>query len=350
VQQVSGLRYLYAVNPTVSIVIPCLNEVAYIERCVRSTMTQTYPNEHIHVVVADGGSNDGTLQKLIELAGVFPQLVVVDNPKRFTPVALNLGVNATASDVVVILGAHAELSADFVERCIDALTLHPDAGCVGGIIENVHENHTAAIVSRAMQSPFGVGNARFRTGGNAGYVDTVAFGAYRREAFQTIGLFDEDLVRNQDDEFNYRLTKAGYKVWFEPEIRSKYYVRASYKKLFRQYFQYGYWKVFVNRKHKAVTTWRQLVPFAFVLWLVTASVLSAISASFVPLLTLPALIWLLAALAAGIVMGTPSRDLPGLTLSFFILHAAYGLGYGRGIFDFLLLRRMPAADQHTLSR
>lgn len=302
------------------------------------------------MVVADGGSNDGTLHKLAELARVFPQVRVVDNPKRFTPVALNLGVQATDSDVVVILGAHAELSVDFIEQCINALTLRPDAGCVGGVIKNVHENRTAAIVSRAMQSPFGVGNARFRTGGNAGYVDTVAFGAYRREVFQTIGLFDEDLVRNQDDEFNYRLIKAGYKVWFDPEIRSKYYVRASYQKLFRQYFQYGYWKVFVNRKHKAVTTWRQLVPFAFVLWLVTASTLAFITPTFVPLLTLPALIWLLAALAAGILVGTPSRDLPGLTLSFLILHAAYGLGYGRGIFEFLLLRRMPAADQHKVSR
>lgn len=344
------LRYLYAVNPTVSIVIPCLNEASYIERCVRSTMEQSYPNDRIRVVVADGGSNDGTLHHLEALQKEFGQLIVVDNPKRFTPVALNLGVMATTSDVVVILGAHAELASDFIEKCVAALTLHPDAGCVGGIIQNVHENATARIVSRAMQSPFGVGNARFRTGGEAGYVDTVAFGAYRREVFNAIGLFDEDLVRNQDDEFNYRLTKAGYTIWFDPEIRSKYYVRASYKKLFRQYFQYGYWKVFVNRKHKAVTTWRQLVPFAFVSWFVLATLFVVIQPQWMPLLTLPALLWLLGALGAGILGGTPSKDLPGLTLSFLILHTSYGLGYARGIVEFLLLRRMPAADQHSLSR
>ena len=344
------LRYLYGVNSTVSIVIPCLNEVSYIERCVRSTMMQTYPAHRIEVVVADGGSTDGTLERLHDLQQTYGQLIVVNNPKRFTPVALNLGIQAGRGDVVIILGAHAELAPNFVEKCIDALASHHAAGCVGGIIENVHENRTAAIVSRAMQSPFGVGNARFRTGGEAGFVDTVAFGAYKREVFEAIGLFDEDLVRNQDDEFNYRLVKAGYSIWFDPEIRSRYYVRASYSKLFKQYFQYGYWKVFVNRKHKAVTTWRQLVPFAFVMWLALAALLALRMPDLMPLLTLPALLWLIGALGAGIASGTPSRDLPGLTLSFLILHTAYGTGYARGIVEFLLLRRMPAADQHRLSR
>lgn len=345
-----GLRYLYAVNPSVSIVVPCLNEVAYIERCVRSVITQSYPSDRITAVVVDGGSTDGTRERLNALAEEHAALLVVDNPQRYTPVALNLGLSATASDVVIILGAHAELSNDFVAKCVGALQAHPSAGCVGGVIENVHENRTAAIVSRAMQSPFGVGNARFRTGGKAGYVDTVAFGAYRREVFERVGRFDEELVRNQDDEFNYRLTRAGYKVWFDPEIRSKYFVRASYRKLFRQYFQYGYWKVFVNRKHGTVTTWRQLVPFAFVVWAIVASVLTVVNPDFAPVLTLPALLWVLAALGAGILSATPSGELPGLTWSFFILHSAYGLGYGRGVIDFLLLRRKPASDQHSLSR
>lgn len=313
-------------------------------------MAQTYPAGQIRTVVVDGGSTDGTLDRLKSLALEFASLLLVDNPQRYTPVALNLGISATESDVVIILGAHAELSESFVEKCVDALVLHPDAGCVGGSIENVYENRTAAIVSRAMQSPFGVGNARFRTGGKAGYVDTVAFGAYRRMVFERVGLFDEELVRNQDDEFNYRLTRAGYKVWFDPEIRSRYFVRASYSKLFRQYFQYGYWKVFVNRKHGTITTWRQLVPFAFVVWAITASVLTAVNPDLAPVLTLPALLWVLAALGAGILSSTPSGELPGLTWSFFILHSAYGLGYGRGVIDFLLLRRRPASDQHSLSR
>ena len=116
-----------------------------------------------------------------------------------------------------------------------------------------------------MSTPFGVGDAKFRTGGSAGHVDTVAFGAYRRDALEEIGLFDVALSRNQDDELNYRLLKSGWRIWFDPRISSQYHVRSTYRNLVRQYYQYGYWKVFVNLKHRTITTWRQTVPALFLL-------------------------------------------------------------------------------------
>ncbi len=313
-------------------------------------MLQDYSDGAIELIVVDGMSTDGTREILFRRAASNELLRVIDNPDRFTPIALNKGIEAAAGEVVIILGAHAELDTEFVRRSIEALEAHPDAGCVGGLIKNIHENKESALIGRAMASSFGVGNARFRTGGKAGYVDTVAFGAYRKEVFETIGLFDEALVRNQDDELNFRLTKAGYKIWFDPEIQSKYYVRGSFKKLYRQYFQYGYWKVYVNRKHRTVTTLRQIIPLLFVAWMSLALVITLLDTRFMPLLTLPLFLWFLAAFGAALMAATPSKDLPGVIRAFLTLHVAYGLGYAKGIFDFILRNRRPASSEYTVTR
>jgi glycosyltransferase involved in cell wall biosynthesis len=330
--------------------VPCRNEVGYIDRCIRSVANQDWPLDRLELIVADGASDDGTRTLLDEAAKVHAWFRWIDNPERFTPRALNRGIAAAQGEVVIILGAHAELAADFVRKNIAALDAHPDAACVGGIIENVHENDVAAVISRAMKSPFGVGNARFRTGGKAGYVDTVAFGAYRRSIFDVIGMFNEDLVRNQDDELNFRLTKAGYKIYFDPDIQSKYYVRGNFSKLFMQYFQYGYWKVYVNKLHSTVTSWRQLVPFAFVLWLCLSALLAIFVPAAFPLFSMALLLWFIAAFFAALLEATPSRQLPSMMLAFLILHVAYGLGYAQGILHFLLFKRQPKSSVYNLTR
>lgn len=344
------LRYLWQVNSTVTIVVPCLNEAAYIERCMESVFNQDYRDGAIELIVVDGMSSDGTRDILFRRATENETLSVIDNPERFTPVAMNKGIAAANGEIIVILGAHAELHSSFVRRSVEALHTHPDAGCVGGLIQNIHENRESALIGRAMASSFGVGNARFRTGGKAGYVDTVAFGAYRKSVFDAIGTFDEALVRNQDDELNFRLTKSGFKIWFDPEIRSKYYVRGSFKKLYRQYFQYGYWKVYVNRKHRTVTTIRQVIPLLFVAWMSISLVLSLIDSRLMPLFTLPLFLWFLAAFSAALIGATPSKDLPGVMRAFLTLHVGYGLGYAKGIFDFLIRKQDPASSEYHLTR
>jgi cellulose synthase/poly-beta-1,6-N-acetylglucosamine synthase-like glycosyltransferase len=337
-------------HPSVDIVIPCLNESAYIKACVRSVLMQAYPKEKLKVWVVDGMSNDGTKEILNSMLKEESRLEVLENPERVTPVSLNLGIHAGTAEVVIILGAHAELEADFVVKNVQALSEHPDAGCAGGMILNLFENKEAEIISAAMASPFGVGNARFRTGGEAGYVDTVAFGAYRRSVLDEIGLFDEGLVRNQDDELNYRLTKNGHKIWFDPEIRSRYYVRGSYKKVFSQYRQYGYWKVFVNVKHKNITTWRQLIPFLWVCFLIGGGVLSVVFPVF-------KLAWLAGVLfygVVGVVMAVKASkavvDFPSVMYAFILLHLAYGIGYAEGVWEFALLGRKPKRKAHQLTR
>jgi len=335
---------------SVSIVIPCLNELAYIEKCVRSTQEQTYKEAPISVFVVDGLSTDGTREIVKQLSTEYPSVNLIDNPDRFTPKALNLGIEASSTDVVIILGAHAEIAPDFVERNVAHLKADKGIGCAGGVIRNVYENETAEVIGLAMSSPFGVGNARFRTGGKKGPVDTVAFGAYRREALNEIGLFDLDLVRNQDDELNYRLTKAGWKIFFDPEIKSEYYVRSSYARLFKQYRQYGYWKVYVNKKHNAVTSVRQLIPFFFVAYMALALVVAFIPSIGLSPVVLGAFLWFLAGITATILVKTPSSKYSGVLFTFLILHASYGIGYGQGIWQFLILGKSPSKAGKKLTR
>jgi cellulose synthase/poly-beta-1,6-N-acetylglucosamine synthase-like glycosyltransferase len=341
----------------VAVVIPCRNEKRYIERCVLSVLSSDYPSENIEVLVSDGMSDDGTREIMWKLIAAHPSVRLIDNEKRTTPFALNLGIiTAKNPDVVMILGAHSEIAPDYIRLCVENLEKDRSAGCVGGLLENVNEDETSRIIGLAMSSPYGVGNAHFRTGTKSGYVDTVAFGAYRKEVFDKIGMFDEELVRNQDDEFNFRVTKAGFKIVLDPRIRSKYYVRAEYSKLLRQYFQYGLWKVYVNRKHKAVTSMRQLVPPLFVLFLFSF-ILVPISWFFTYFGIFVAAIWVLlfasyifgGVLACVKLKAKPSR-FPGIIYSFFLLHSGYGTGYLYGILKFMILRRQPGTKEGRLSR
>jgi GT2 family glycosyltransferase len=240
--------------PTVGIVIPCYQEKYYIEKCIRSCIEQSYQGT-IQVAVVDGGSTDGTVEIIRKIESEFPnQIVLKNNPLKVTPVSLNIGLQHLQTDLKMILGAHSYLRSDYVSKSVAAFDSNKQVECVGGIIINEYQDKTSRNIGLAMSSPFGVGNATFRTGGKKGLVDTVAFGMYKKEVFENIGYFNEHLIRNQDDEFNFRLTQNQRKILFDPEIISHYYARGNYNKLFRQYFQYGFWKVYVNVLHHSVTS------------------------------------------------------------------------------------------------
>jgi GT2 family glycosyltransferase len=337
-------------NPAlrVAVVIPCLNEQAYIGACVQSVLDSDYPASLLSIRVCDGFSTDGTRELVQQLAARHPQVLLVDNPERVTPIALNRGIEAGEADVYIILGAHAAVARDFVRLNVETLQAHPEAGCVGGVLDNVSEDARTASIARAMSSSFGVGNAHFRTGAREGWVDTVAFGAYRAEVIATVGLFNPVLVRNQDDEYNFRVLKAGYRIYLNPSIRATYYVRSSFARLFRQYRQYGYWKVYVNHDHRTVTTLRQLVPPLWVLYLVPGFAISLLH----PLLRIA---WLAGFLAYVLLsLRSAAQVAKGDALSvcraFYILHFSYGLGYLEGFWDFVLLRKKPGGQHTRLSR
>jgi GT2 family glycosyltransferase len=334
----------------VAITIPCFNEEGYIERCVRSLFNQSYNSAFISVYVADGMSTDKTRSILEKLQLEFSRLYIINNTARVTPVALNLGTKSSDAPVQIIFGAHAEASHDFVLECVKCLEENPHAGLVGGIIENVYENPTSEIIGKAMSSMFGVGNAHFRTGTAEGEVDTVAFGAYRKNVLEEVGYFDEDLVRNQDDELSYRILKAGHKIILNKKIRSTYFVRGSYGKLFKQYYQYGYWKVYVNKKHKAITTLRQLIPFGFVSFLICGLLAVVLFWPFIYLYAAGLLIYILTSALFAARKANSGKEVLGLMFAFAILHFSYGYGYMVGIADFYVLGKKPGKRNTEISR
>ena len=332
-----------------SVVIPCRNEEAYIERCVRSVLEADPCGADVTVLVCDGRSDDGTRRIVERLARAHPQVRLIDNPERTTPHALNRGLQAVPFNYGMILGAHAEIGKNYLRVCLDTLRRHADTGCAGGLLVNAYTDEVSRAIGMAMGHPFGVGNAHFRTGRKPGLVDTVAFGIYRRSVFEQVGWFDPELVRNQDDEFSFRLTQAGIGIRFDPEATAVYHVRATFAKLYRQYRQYGYWKVYVNRKHRAVTTVRQLVPALWVLYLFGGGLLVLACPPLRLLWAAGVLLYALAGAYAATQAG-PMRYFLGVLRAFWVLHMGYGLGYLHGILDFFLLRKGPARSGSELTR
>jgi len=330
----------------VALVIPCFQEENYIRACVLSCLNQI-TSASVKVYVVDGGSTDGTLDILSEIQATHSNLTILHNEKRVTPISLNMGLQASDEDYKMILGAHAELPSNYIETCLSTFQQQPDASCVGGLILNSYENSKSEAIGLAMSSSFGVGNAHFRTGNQGGYVDTVAFGMYKREVFEAIGYFNEALVRNQDDEFNFRMQKNHLRIYLNTHLTCNYFVRSKFSKLLKQYYQYGYWKVYVNQLHKQITTVRQLVPFAFVCYLILAASLT---------LALPRLwlVWcsplfLYLVLGGSLAMRIAKEKFPYTWLSFLILHLGYGSGYLKGVIELLIFNKKPtqANAQHN---
>lgn len=335
----------------VAIVIPCRNEEQYIERCLLSIIQQSYPSSHMSIIVVDGLSTDNTREKILRLQQTYNQITLLDNTHKTTPYALNLGIRyASDADYIMILGAHAELEREYLAKAVDLLNGNDEIACVGGVLVNVSENKATEVISAAMSSVFGVGSAHFRTGIAEGFVDTVAFGIYRRHVFDAVGLFDVELIRNQDDEFNFRLIKSGFCIFLSKQLKARYYVRSSWKKLLRQFYQYGYWKVYVNRKHKTITTLRQLVPFIFVVYFFFLLIGLIILPHFWYITLFPLFLYVLMALMVSFAYYRNLADNIRLIITFFLMHVAYGWGYAHGIVDFYVLNKSMQKTDEKLSR
>ena len=261
-----------SVVPAVSAVVPCRNEARGIEACIRSILDQEPPPGGFEVIVADGLSDDGTREILDRIRAGDPRLQVVDNPERITPCAMNAGIRAARGRYIAIMGAHNRYAPDYLRRCVETLE-QTAADDVGGAVFAEATTYVERAVAASHHSRFSVGGSRWHDPAYEGPADTVWGGCYRREVFARIGLFDEELVRNQDDELNLRLTRSGGRIWQSPRIRSCYTPRGSLGALFGQYRQYGYWKVRVIRKHRLPASPRHLVPGAFVLSVAISAVL-----------------------------------------------------------------------------
>lgn len=352
--------------PAVSAVLPCRNERGHIEAAVRSVLAQMPPEGGYEVIVVDGMSDDGTREVLQRLAQEDARLRVLDNPQRITPVAMNLGILASRGRYIAIMGSHNRYAEDYLTRAVAFLDRRPEVDNVGGSMIAEGTTYVQKAVAVAFHHPFGVGGSRWHDPAWDGPSDTVFGGVYRREVFDRIGLFDETLVRNQDDELNLRLTRAGGVIWHTPELRSWYSPRRQLGQLFQQYRQYGYWKVPVIRKHRLPASPRHLVPAVFVLAVfgfpAVALALGVAAAAGAPTagLALGALavgggvavaytgVNLLASLHAAATSGW--RFLPVLPLVFGCLHLGYGIGFLEGLLAFLTGRSSTARAQRQLTR
>jgi glycosyltransferase involved in cell wall biosynthesis len=338
-------------NIAVTVVLPCRNEEHHIEACVRSILAQEQPSGGFELIVADGMSTDRTRVILDRLAQEDDRLKVIDNPGRIVSTGLNAGIADARGKMILRMDAHTVYATDYIRQCVGVLQ-ETGADNVGGPARTAPQSYMQAAISAAYHAPFAVGGARFHDPDYEGYVDTVPYGCWPREVFSRIGLFDEDLVRNQDDEFNLRLIRAGGKIWQSPRIKSWYQTRGSLGDLFRQYRQYGYWKVRVIQEHRLPASIRHLVPACFVLSL---PVLLAVS------LWWSSALWVLAAVLGSYVVSTLGAAiltagkngwalLPVLPFVFATYHVSYGVGFLQGIVDFVLLRRSPSPSLATLSR
>lgn len=340
----------------ISIIIPCRNEKPFIKKCVDAIYQCDLPeNAVISVFVVDGMSDDGTRDVIQELKLLNPNLHLIDNIQKLTPYAFNLGIYAGGKvDYVQIVGARHILSKNYLINCLSILKGNKEVWCVGGKIINEFVNDEGRIISYAMSTSFGMGLGNFRTLEKSGFTDTVTSPMYPYWVFERIGYFDEELIRNQDDDFNFRVTKAGGKIYFDSSIHLRYYVRGNFKGLWRQFFQYGYWKVFVNKKHKAVTTIRQLVPPLFVFYSLLFPFSAIFGTIYFIIAVLPLLLYILMGISVSFKIlsenKTDKLNYFKLFRTFPILHFSYGLGYLKGILDFLSLNKKPSDRQKRLSR
>jgi glycosyltransferase involved in cell wall biosynthesis len=322
--------------PNVSVIMPVRNEGAYIRRSLGSVMAQDYPASRLEVLVVDGMSDDGTREYVRSLQTERTNLHLIDNPAGIVPPALNIGIRQARGDIIVRVDGHCEIAPDYVSRCVEHL-LRDGVDAVGGPIETIGETPDAEAIALAMSSWFGVGGSAFRTiDDRPMLVETVAFPAYPRRTLQRNGPFDEELVRNQDDEYNYRLLKHGGKILLSPDIRSRYYSRSSFRKLWRQYYQYGFWKVRVMQKHPRQMRARQFVPAALVAALAVMAVLGLVFRPAWWVLGLIAAAYLAANLLASLSIGAARgwRHVPRLLIIHPILHLSYGSGFWVGLAHF----------------
>lgn len=315
----------------VSVVMPVYNEERFIGKCIESLLQQTYPQEDMEWFFVDGGSTDRTREIINEYIELKPDLIrLLDNPNKTVPYAMNIGITASQGEYIVRLDAHAEYREDYIEKCVYYLD-HTDADNVGGLAETIGRGTVGGAIARMLSSKFGVGNSQFRTGGKSGYVDTVPFGAFCREVFQRIGLYNEKLTRNQDNEMNYRIRKNGGKIFLSDDIRLSYYCRDTIKGIADMAVKNGRWNIITMKLCPGTMGIRHFIPLVFLLSLIVMTVLSLLWWVMAVLFAVELGLYLLLDIIFSAKGATGLKEFGLLLILFPIFHLSYGWGSLMGI-------------------
>ncbi len=318
--------------PKVSIIIPCYNEQATISATLEAVHSQTFPRANMEVVISDAMSEDRTREMIAEFQRARSDLPVriVDNAERAIPAALNRAIAAARGEIIIRMDAHSKPYPDYVENCVRSLKDGRGAN-VGGVweIKPGAQGWVAEGIAAAAAHPLGAGDAAYRLKPEAGAVDTVPFGAFRKSLIEEIGPFDESLLTNEDYEFNVRVRQAGKTVWLDPRIRSVYFARPTFGALARQYGRYGFWKWRMLQRYPGTVRWRQALPPLFV-----ASVFFLAALSFWPpaayLMAVEFILYFSILALAGSRLEA-QRDNPAIIFSFLlaviVIHFSWGGGF-----------------------
>jgi succinoglycan biosynthesis protein ExoA len=331
--------------PFVSVIMPVRNEAAFVTRSLGAVLTQDYPTDRMEVIVADGMSTDGTRDIVQALQAEYPNLRLLDNPGKIVSTGLNAALDAACGEIQIRVDGHSEVAPDFVRQNVLVMQEHPEAWSVGGPIIHQACSNNGKAIAIAMAHPIGVGNALHHFAGYEGWSEGVPFPAFRRWVFQKVGRFEEQLVRNQDDEFNYRIMQAGGRIYISPRIRYLYFVREQLLQLFKQYFQYGFWRIPVMRKYHRPTSLRQLAPPLFLLSLAGSILWAVISNHPARAFIVPGLygsVLLIAALTK--LRKEPLSVVIRIPLAMAIMHSGYALGILYGLWAIVFKRE--AWDGH----
>lgn len=316
----------------VSVIIPCRNEEKFIEKCLDSVIAQDYPEEEMEILVIDGMSEDGTREIVEEYANRYPFIRLLDNHKKITPCAFNIGIKHSKGEIIVIMGAHALYKNDYISKCIKYLNEY-EADNVGGVMITLPRENSfiGRAIANVLMCRFGVGNSDFRTGTNEPkYTDTVFGGCYRKEIFDRIGLFNEKLIKAQDRELNFRLREKGGKILLFPDIVCFYYARTNLFKYLKHIFEWGYWVFHVYKFiHKHLVFWRNFIPLIFV----TSLLISFIGSFFLPFLSFVLIsvvsLYFVTAFYFSIQIAIKEKNIRYIFFMpffFFLTHVCYGTG------------------------
>ena len=314
-----------------SIVMPVYNESKYIDKCIQSLLQQDYPKEDMEWIFVDGNSTDDTVDRIQKYAQQYPELIkVLRNPHKTVPYAMNIGIKESKGRYIIRLDAHADYATDYFSKCVHYLdTIEADN--VGGVAETKSHGFVGNCIAKMLSSRFGVGNSEFRTNGSSGYVDTVPFGAFKREVFSKYGGYDERLVRNQDNEMNYRIRKNGGKIYLADDIHLSYYCRDSIKGISDMAKKNGMGKVITLKLCPGAMGLRHFIPMGFVLSIIGLTLLGFLSKWFWGLLLSEMILYFGLDIYFSIKKATNVKELLMLLLLFPTFHIAYGCGSIKGL-------------------